>query len=259
MRKQLSRAEQEEQSVYVQQSRLESIFSLNSIKGLSNDEIIDRMAAIESQSWLLKSRLLWELRKRYPSDKEFGQYLNTLRNSTRPEWASSSSKVSRLVAVGRFCEDNQITDMGITKVYQGSLYELALLEDKAAAKNILKAVRNKNMSVSDVKRLIQQETVVHTIDHGITEVIDYEAKLVYTVDVVANVAQVDNADECIGMVNNEPPAQYLEPEPTLMVRDDNYKERVVDLIDSFDLRFADNIVLLKEVIAVYQDRQYPKK
>lgn len=236
-----------------------NIFSLDRISALSNDEIIDRIEAIESQSWLLKSRLLWELRKRYPSDKEFGQYIKAWLTSTRHLVASSQSQITNLVSIGRFCEETRIDDMGSIKVYQKSLLALSQLEDTAVAKKILRNIVNKNLPVEEVKRVIYQETVVHTIDQGITEVIDYEAKPVYTVNVVANVAQVDNADECIGMINNEPPAQYLEPEPTLMVRDDNYKERVVDLIDSFDLRFADNIVLLKEVIAVYQDRQYPKK
>ena len=121
------------------------IFSLTQISKLSNDEIIDRIEAIESQSWLLKARLLWELRKRYPSDREFGQYIKTWLNSTRHLVASSQSQITNLVTIGRFCEQARIDDMSSIKVYQKSLLALAQLEDLDVAKQILRKIIHKNL------------------------------------------------------------------------------------------------------------------
>ncbi len=229
MRKLPNRAELEAQRAFVDGKSDESVFSLQRLDLLSQDEIVERIDAIEAQAWLLKARLIWELRKRFPSDKEFGQYLNVLRNSTSQFMASSSSQVSKLAAIGRFCEEHKISDMGKTKVYQESLYELARLEDKVIASKILKTVRNKHMSVADVKRIIQQETVVHTIENEPVEVINYdEPKLPYVIPVIDNVAV--GADLYVQQV--WPDAIDIEPELTIMVDDSHFANSRSENIDS---------------------------
>lgn len=229
MRKLPNRAELEAQRAFVDGKSDESVFSLQRLDLLSQDEIVERIDAIEAQAWLLKARLIWELRKRFPSDKEFGQYLNVLRNSTSQFMASSSSQVSKLAAIGRFCEEHKISDMGKTKVYQESLYELARLEDKVIASKILKTVRNKHLSVADVKRIIQQETVVHTIENEPVEVINYdEPKLPYVIPVIDNVAV--GADLYVQQV--WPNDINIEPQLTIMVDDSHFANSRSENIDS---------------------------
>ena len=229
MRKLPNRAELEAQRAFVDGKSDESVFSLQRLDLLSQDEIVERIDAIEAQAWLLKARLIWELRKRFPSDKEFGQYLNVLRNSTSQFMASSSSQVSKLAAIGRFCEEHKISDMGKTKVYQESLYELARLEDKVIASKILKTVRNKHLSVADVKRIIQQETVVHTIENEPVEVINYdEPKLPYVIPVIDNVTV--GADLYVQQV--WPDEIDIEPELTIMVDDSHFANSRSENIDS---------------------------
>ena len=229
MRKLPNRAELEAQRAFVDGKADESVFSLQRLDLLSQDEIVERIDAIEAQAWLLKARLIWELRKRFPSDKEFGQYLNVLRNSTSQFMASSSSQVSKLAAIGRFCEEHKISDMGKTKVYQESLYELARLEDKVIASKILKTVRNKHLSVADVKRIIQQETVVHTIENEPVEVINYdEPKLPYVIPVIDNVTV--GADLYVQQV--WPDEIDIEPELTIMVDDSHFANSRSENIDS---------------------------
>ena len=229
MRKLPNRAELEAQRAFVDGKSDESVFSLQRLDLLSQDEIVERIDAIEAQAWLLKARLIWELRKRFPSDKEFGQYLNVLRNSTSQFIASSSSQVSKLAAIGRFCEEHKISDMGKNKVYQESLYELARLEDKVIASKILKTVRNKHMSVADVKRIIQQETVVHTIENEPVEVINHdEPKLPYVIPVIDNVAV--GADLYVQQV--WPDNINIEPHLTIMVDDSHFANSRSENIDS---------------------------
>jgi len=251
-----------------------NIFSLDRISALSNDEIIDRIEAIESQSWLLKSRLLWELRKRYPSDKEFGQYIKAWLTSTRHLVASSQSQITNLVSIGRFCEETRIDDMGSIKVYQKSLLALSQLEDTAVAKKILRNIVNKNLPVEEVKRVIYQETVVHTIENEPVEVIDYgEPKPTYVIPVIDNIAV--GADLYVQQV--WPDNIDIEPQLTIMVDDSHFAnsrtETIEDRVDfevtrilDMGLSITENIKKADELIDIaskvkahFLNMRYPKK
>src|SRR5659263_102007 len=88
----------------------ESIWSFSDLKKLSNDELINRLEQIDNQAMLMRWRILWVLRQRFPSDRLFGQYIAELR-ATRAICAGSHQDVNRALHAGRFCERHQITDL----------------------------------------------------------------------------------------------------------------------------------------------------
>jgi len=150
----------------------ESIWSLDGLNKLEPDELVARLDAVESQSYLIKWRILWALRQKFASDKLFGQYLNDIRDSSAPEWLSSPRDISRSIAAGRFCEQHGINNLRDAAIYKGSIYALSVMDDGKEAKRILAQIKKKNIAVNEVYRLIEQTKAVATIEKA--EVMDYD-------------------------------------------------------------------------------------
>jgi hypothetical protein len=142
---------------------------------LTDNQLIDRLEQVEGQGYLIKCRILWELRQRFASDRLFGQYLNEIRESTNPAWASSSSDISRSIAAGRFCEQHKINDLTKAKIYKGAVYALSMMQDVESAGKILAEIRQKNIAVKEVERMIEQSKAVATIEQPEAVVHDQEA------------------------------------------------------------------------------------
>jgi hypothetical protein len=143
----------------------DSLWSLANLKKLEPDELVDRLERVENQSVLIKWRILWALRQKFPSDKLFGQYLANIRDdATRPNWLSSPRDISRSVAAGRFCEQHRITDLNAIGVYQSSIYALSSPANEDIADSIFAQIRKKNIPNKDVERMIAQAKAVLTIE-----------------------------------------------------------------------------------------------
>jgi hypothetical protein len=141
----------------------ESIWSFSDLKKLSNDELIDRLEQVDNQAMLMRWRILWVLRQRFPSDRLFGQYIAELR-ATRAICAGSHQEVNRALHAGRFCERHQITDLNSTGLLQSAVYVLSRPANEYVADEVYKKIKNKNVQVKDVERYIEQAKAVLTIE-----------------------------------------------------------------------------------------------
>lgn len=141
----------------------EDIWAFSDLKQLTNDELIDRLEQVDNQATLIKWRILWALRQRFPSDKLFGQYIADLK-ATRAICAGSHQEINRALHAGRFCEKYQITNLSSAGLLQSAVYALSRPSNDSITDQVYKQIKNKNVPVKDVERYIEQAKAVLTID-----------------------------------------------------------------------------------------------
>lgn len=151
----------------------ESIWSSDNLNKLSNDDLIDRLEQIESQSMLIKWRILWTLRQRFSSDTLFGKYLASLKSeSTRYIIASGSKTITKSIHAGRFCEKHKITSLEDVGLLPSSIYALSRPIYEDISDNVFKKVKKKNLPNKEVEQLLEQAKAVFTIEQP--KCIDYK-------------------------------------------------------------------------------------
>jgi hypothetical protein len=276
MAKLMGRAAMEARNEFVlgtQESEKNTLWSLTDLNKLSKNQLIDRLEQIEGQGYLMKCRILWELRQRFASDKLFGQYLNEIRSATSPAWDSSSSDISRSIATGRFCDQHKISDLTKAKIYKGAIYALSMMPDKESAVKILTDIRHKNVPVKDVERMIEQSKAVATIDQQVVIRNEQATSPLRTVQVIDN-----QAIESTGQLVIEPPALFFESavpdmtipstatmqasyEPAEVILDHTeIIAQIMQLVrERYQLSLRDMILIFKGCINAAQDSLYPKK
>ncbi len=117
------------------------------LAGLSLDDLAIQYAEIDQQSNLLKGNILLEARSRFPSDKEFGQWI-----STHSLCVGSQQSRNRLMHLADFFSDGRdMEGIAIT-----AAYEISAPVNRDKALTIYNKVRGKNLSVKEVKGLLAE-------------------------------------------------------------------------------------------------------
>jgi hypothetical protein len=117
------------------------------LAALSLDDLAIQYAEIDQQSNLFKGNILLEARSRFPSDKEFGQWI-----STHSLCVGSQQSRNRLMHLADFFSDGRdMEGIAITAAYEISA---PVHQDKALT--VYNEVRGKNLSVKEVKSLLAE-------------------------------------------------------------------------------------------------------
>lgn len=155
----------------------EPILSFSDLKNLKNDELVDRLEEIEDQALIIKWRILWELRKRFKSDKLFGQYIAELKATRAICVGNSTQDINRSIHAGKFCTQHNITNLLSVGLSQSSVYILSRPINESVANDVYIKIKNKNLPIKEVERFVEQAKAVSTIKqtNKINE-IDYEQK-----------------------------------------------------------------------------------
>ena len=113
------------------------------LSDLSLDELIDRFIAIDNQAHLLKGLILLEARARFPSDKEFGQWVIStgINNSTKTRQIRT-----QLMNLAGYFKDKDTTGISLSACYEISAPINADVADK-----VYQAALGKNLSVAQIK------------------------------------------------------------------------------------------------------------
>ncbi len=120
------------------------------LAGLSLDDLAAQYAEIDQQSNLLKGNILLEARSRFPSDKEFGQWI-----STHSLCVGSQQSRNRLMHLADFfSEGRDMEGIAIT-----AAYEISAPVNRDKALTVYNKVRGKNLSVKEVKGLLAEGNV----------------------------------------------------------------------------------------------------
>ncbi len=117
------------------------------LKELSLDDLAVRYEEIDRQSHLLKGKILLEARSRFESDKEFGRWIAT---QTLCLGSGTQKTRNRLMHLADFfTNDRDMQGISIT-----AAYEISSPSNSEIAEKVYKEVREKNLSVKEVKELI---------------------------------------------------------------------------------------------------------
>jgi hypothetical protein len=135
------------------------IFSFDNIKKLSDDELIDRMDAVDSQATLIKWRLLWELRSRYPAHIQFGRFVKRLMDVGAIS-SSSRQVINRECRAGKWCVANNITDLNKLGIKKSVIYMLSSAQNKDVANKVFIKTKNQWHSIEKVKLMFEQERAI---------------------------------------------------------------------------------------------------
>lgn len=83
------------------------------LKNLSKDDLVNRFVSIGRQAQLQQGLILLELRSRFPSDKEFGQWI-----STSTFCASSHQQRTRLMNFAKFFGNRDMNGISLSVAYE---------------------------------------------------------------------------------------------------------------------------------------------
>ena len=149
-RKQLKKRKQEDQITeqeFLSKAEDYQADIVPDLAALSLDDLAGQYAEIDQQSNLLKGNILLEARSRFPSDKDFGQWI-----STHSLCVGSQQSRNRLMHLADFFSDGRdMEGIAITAAYEISA---PVHRDKALP--VYNKVRGKNLSVKEVKGLLTE-------------------------------------------------------------------------------------------------------
>lgn len=102
------------------------VISFRDLQDLTNEQLVARFADIDAQATLTKWRIAWELRKRFPSNNEFGAYIEQLRNDpVHTNCVDSQQLMNRAANAGKFCERFGINSLDQIKIGKSIILELS--------------------------------------------------------------------------------------------------------------------------------------
>ncbi len=137
--------------------------SLDGLKFLTNNELIERYIQIDQGAARAKWHICWLLRQRFDSDKLFGQYVEDL-NSTQTNCLGSQKNVWRSWRAGEFCDKYEIGELSEFNLSKSIVYELSAPANESVVEYVLSVIKNhsERMPINAVRRLIEQSKAVAT-------------------------------------------------------------------------------------------------
>lgn len=120
--------------------------SKTTLKDLSLEELANRYADIDTQSHMMKGLILLEARSRFPSDKEFGQWI-----SSTVTLCDSRMNHNRLMHYAKFFKDRDTTGISLT-----ACYAIAAPTNEDIAETVYSIVQGQDLPVEEVKQIIRK-------------------------------------------------------------------------------------------------------
>jgi hypothetical protein len=135
-------------------------WSASTLKKLSQEELLFRLDQVDNQATLMKWRIWWVIRQKYPSNVLFGQYISSLKDTIHADCVNKQQDIHRSWTAGKFCERYNITDLNKAKISQSAIYELSRSSNEDISGGILSKVRGKNLGYKEVLRLIGEAKAI---------------------------------------------------------------------------------------------------
>jgi hypothetical protein len=113
-----------------------------SLSDLTLDELVNRYNQIDYQSHIMKGLILLEARSRFPSNNEFGDWIQSVQSIC----LDSQPVRTRLMNFAGYFKDKDTTGISLSACYEISAPINADIADK-----VYQAALNKNLSVAQIK------------------------------------------------------------------------------------------------------------
>ena len=120
----------------------------SALTDLSLEQLAERYGQIDQQSQFLKGVILLEARQRFPSNNEFGEWIEsvgTLCSDTR-------QARTKFMNFARYFQNKDRNGISLT-----ACYEISAPVNEDVADKVYEYALNKNLSVSDIKAKIKEE------------------------------------------------------------------------------------------------------
>jgi hypothetical protein len=144
------------------------VASFRYLKELSKDQLVSELIKVHVDATLKKWWILWELRQRFPSDTEFGQYIAELKSLPTGITVGGQQEVNRSLHAGKFCERHKINDLSEIGMAPSVIIELARpcydgISDELYLEFRKDVEEGKSVKYKDVKRRLRETGVVLNI------------------------------------------------------------------------------------------------
>jgi len=157
-------------------------FSADALKGLSEDELVQRYKDVDQQSQLFKGQILLEMRSRFVSNIEFGQWCSV--NFTERD----SSNTGKLINLARFFQGNK----SLNGIPISAAYLIAAPGNKDISQKVYNQVSGKNLKLDEIKGMISNyridskhkgleidESKAKQLEDGVTKLLDILLKKIF--------------------------------------------------------------------------------
>ena len=123
-------------------------YSSTDLSTLTLDDLASRYEEIHQQSQLLKGLILLEARNRFPSNNEFGEWIQTVHALS----VDSQQTRTKFMNFARYFQNKDRNGISLT-----ACYEISAPVNEDVADKVYEYALNKNLSVSDIKAKIKEE------------------------------------------------------------------------------------------------------
>ena len=213
------------------------IIPVSDLKALSLDELAERASSIVKQSNQLLARILLEGRRRFKSNKEYGQWVNSIIGLSDITFQHRNAMLNWAI----FEENHPMDGISMT-----AGFEIAAPGNADVANKVYDYCYNKNLSVAEVKRYIMQLKSVASIEKKDVSAIVGKpgTMLMHSV----------SKQEINDFKNNDENSNYAAEQKT----DAFYEKAIEKVVDEFGLSDEVIIRILNKVIEKRQSKLYTK-
>ena len=123
-------------------------YSPTDLSTLTLDDLANRYEEIHQQSQLLKGLILLEARNRFPSNNEFGEWIQTVHALS----VDSQQTRTKFMNFARYFQNKERNGISLT-----ACYEISAPINEDVADKVYEYALNRNLSVADIKAKIKEE------------------------------------------------------------------------------------------------------
>ena len=123
-------------------------YSSTDLSTLTLDDLANRYEEIHQQSQLLKGLILLEARNRFPSNNEFGDWIQTVHALS----VDSQQTRTKFMNFARYFQHKERIGISLT-----ACYEISAPVNEDVADKVYEYALNRNLSVADIKAKIKEE------------------------------------------------------------------------------------------------------
>ena len=206
---------------------------VSDLKALSLDELAERASSIVKQSNQLLARILLEGRRRFKSNKEYGQWVNSIIGLSDITFQHRNAMLNWAI----FEENHPMDGISMT-----AGFEIAAPSNADVANKVYHYCYNKNLSVAEVKRYIMQLKSVASIEKKDVSAIVGKPRTM----LIHSVSEQETND----FKNNDENYNYAAEQET----DTFYEVAIEKVVDEFGLSDEVIIRILNKVIEKRQSK-----
>ena len=233
--------------------------STKHLQELTITQLVDTWSQLKGEYILSKWKLAMHISDKFNSKKEFGQFLQELRD-TNPNHALciiNQSTLYRYARAARFCDRFKINDLKKIGISPTAIYYLSEKTNETVVDEIFVGnIKHKNLTVSEIKRLICQahsitgelipepsespEMDLPAQDFEHLQAIDNEMRTIYDV--------IEEDRVCVEPVLLSSQLVAVHVEPTNQLTIEGMVQEVLKVIDRFNLSYDGKLNLLKIIM-----------